>query len=398
MRLLNASTTRGRIAGVLGLVAALAAAVGTASPARAALSGSNWTQQALPPDFVIADGSNGPPLSPVSCVQGTRFRLVVAADEAVTVNGFQIGQGTLVTTDGGQSWTGYAGLPSTFQVTAISCASTSICWASGSGWAGEPHVAKSTDGGRTWTDVSPPDWATALWWPNAIDCVSPRTCYLAGTDGSQGLQDPAAAKTTDGGAHWKVFTNLPTFTSDDPNGTYTLNGISCVSAQSCVAAGGLNESDGTATVISTTNGGGTWNRSTDPSLANLQQFFSVSCLPADGGAVACTGAGSAPAAAGPVALESGDDGATWGGMQTLDNTGWLNSVSCAAPGNCWAAGAGTSLSLAGTSSGGMSWSTVTSDTTNQDGSVSCLSVMICVATTDNGLWVTANDGGLPRSD
>lgn len=398
MTLLHTSATRGRTLGVLALVAALAAAVGTASPAQAALSGSAWSQQRLPPDFVVADGSNGPPLSPVSCVPGTRFCLVVAADEAVTVNGFLIGQGTLVTTDAGQTWTGYDGLPSTFQVTAISCASTSVCWASGSGWAAEPHVAKSTDGGRTWTDVSPPDWANALWRPNAIDCVSASTCYLAGTDGSQGLQDPAAAKTTDGGAHWTVFSNLPTFTSPDPNGTYALNGISCISAQSCVAAGGLNEADGTATVISTTDGGSTWNRSADPSLANLQQFFSVSCLPADEGGLACTGTGSALAAAGPVALVSRDGGATWGDMQTLDNTGWLNSVSCATPSHCWAAGAGTSVSLAGTSNGGMSWSTVTSDTTNQDGSVSCLSVRICVATTDNGLWVTASDGGLPRSE
>lgn len=29
-----------------------------------------------------------------------------------------------------------------------------------------------------------------------------------------------------------------------------------------------------------------------------------------------------------------------------------------------------------------------------EGSVSCLSVSVCVATTDNGLWVTRNDGGL----
>lgn len=398
MGFLSTSITRVRMVGVLALAAALAAAVGTAAPAAAALSGSNWAQQTLPANFVIADGSNGPALSPVSCVPGTRFCLVVAADQAVTVNGFFIGQGTLVTTDGGQTWTGYTGLPSTFRITAVSCVSASVCWAAGPGFADEPHVARSTDGGRTWADVSPPDWATALWQPNAIDCVSARTCYVVGIDNSTGLQNPAAAKTTDGGASWTVFTNLPTFTSNDPNGTYVLNGISCVSARSCVAVGGLNEADGTATVISTTDSGSTWSRSADPSLANVQQFFSVSCLPADDGPPACTGAGSALSATGPVALESRDGGATWGGMQTLDNTGWLNSVSCATPSHCWAAGAGTSVSLAGTSNGGRSWSTVTSDTTNQDGSVSCLSIRVCVATTDNGLWVTSNDGGLPPSD
>jgi hypothetical protein len=37
---------------------------------------------------------------------------------------------------------------------------------------------------------------------------------------------------------------------------------------------------------------------------------------------------------------------------------------------------------------------VTSDTTNEVGSVSCLSVSTCVAVTDNGVWVTSDDGGL----
>jgi hypothetical protein len=48
--------------------------------------------------------------------------------------------------------------------------------------------------------------------------------------------------------------------------------------------------------------------------------------------------------------------------------------------------------MVGTSDGGGSWSSVTAETTNEDGSVSCLSASVCVATTDNGLWVTA-DGG-----
>ena len=52
------------------------------------------------------------------------------------------------------------------------------------------------------------------------------------------------------------------------------------------------------------------------------------------------------------------------------------------------------MALAGTSDGGASWSSVTSDTTDEGGSVSCLSVKVCVATTDNGLWVTRDDGGL----
>jgi hypothetical protein len=52
------------------------------------------------------------------------------------------------------------------------------------------------------------------------------------------------------------------------------------------------------------------------------------------------------------------------------------------------------VALAGTSNGGASWSTVTSDTSNEDGSVSCATADFCVATTDGQVWVTSNDGGL----
>jgi hypothetical protein len=52
------------------------------------------------------------------------------------------------------------------------------------------------------------------------------------------------------------------------------------------------------------------------------------------------------------------------------------------------------VALAGTSDGGASWSTVTADTPSNGGSVSCATTAFCVATTDNGLWVTTTNGGL----
>jgi len=39
-----------------------------------------------------------------------------------------------------------------------------------------------------------------------------------------------------------------------------------------------------------------------------------------------------------VAVLSRDGGVTWGDRQQFDNTGWLNSISCATTENCWAAG------------------------------------------------------------
>ena len=376
----------------------LAVPLAAAAPAQAALSGTGWTAQTLPANYLVGDGNDGPPLSPVSCVAGTQFCAAIVTDSANLLNGYIIGQAAVVTLDSGQDWTGYATLPASIeQFTGLSCPSATVCWASGTDWNGEPAVAQTTDGGQTWTDMTPTAWSTVTWSvnPNGIDCVSANTCWLAGQDWGPSGVSPAVVKTTDGGTTWTTFSNLPTFVSADPNGTYQLNGISCTSAQVCVAGGGLNEADGTATVISTTDGGATWTKSTDPTLSRLQQVFSVSCLPApDGGPPVCRGAAVASAAAGPVAVISQDGGATWRAVRPFDTTGWLNSISCPDLRHCWAAGSGTTVALAGTRNGGGSWSLVTSDTTNEDGSVSCLSAQVCVATTDNALWVTSDGGGL----
>ncbi len=380
-------------AGALTAAAALAAfalaGVG-AAPAQAGLSSGDWTAATLPTNYLVGNGQDGVPLSPVSCVAGTQFCAAVVSDTANLIN-FYIGQGVAVTTDGGQTWTGYAGLPSGLFVTALSCPTTSSCWAVG--YNGDnPAVAQSTDGGQTWTDATPAAWDGAQWLARGIDCVSATTCWVVGTD--YGMTDPAVAETTDGGATWTMFTNIPTPANGDPYDDYGLNAISCTTALDCVAVGGFNGVGGTASVFATTDGGATWAASQDPALTGAQDLFGVSCVPGAGGIPACHASGSALTAIGPVELTSLDGGATWSRVETYDDTGWLNSISCADAAHCWAAGSGTSVALVGTDNGGTAWSAATSDTTNEDGSVSCASADLCVATTDNALWVTSNDGGL----
>lgn len=95
---------------------------------------------------------------------------------------------------------------------------------------------------------------------------------------------------------------------------------------------------------------------------------------------------------------SRDDGLTWRSQQAVPDAGWnLGSVSCADASHCWAAANGfTTEALMGTADGGRSWTSVTQDRPdgNYGAAVSCLSVRVCVATTDARLWVTAGNGGL----
>ncbi len=387
--------------------AAIAATVALAlplasTPARAAslspfgspagLTGGDWTAASLPAGNYFAAGRP----APVSCVPGTRFCLAIADNDSVAGPNGTIGQSALVTTDGGTSWTAYATLPAAdfSEVLGASCVTTSTCWIAGAGPNDQPEVADTTDGGQTWTLQTPAAWADAAysWWPNSIDCVTATTCWVAGGTANS-TQNPVVAETTDG-ADWTTFTNLPAISQYDPNGTYLLNAISCISALDCVAGGGLDEADGRAQVIFTTDGGATWTLSTDPTLTGVQQIFSLSCLPGGSGLPDCTAAADAVEAGGPVVITSADGGATWSGMETYDDTGWMSSVSCPDSAHCWAAGAGTTVGLVGTADGGSTWSDVVSDTSNEYGTVSCASVAFCAATVDNALWVTTNDGGL----
>ncbi len=393
--------------------ALIAGGIASVAPGATGAIDAHWVKQAVPTTAFASPGS----LAPTTCVAHTTFCIVIELDSAVVDSSSRIGDAALVTTDG-TTWTQYATLPfalnndtdvlSVVTWLSASCNSSTDCWIAGSGPNDQPELAQSTDGGQTWTLETPSAWSLASysWWPNSVDCVTSTTCWLAGTD-ADSLQDPVAAVTTNGGQSWTTFASsadstapwvtdatLPTVVSSDPNGTYGLNGISCVSALSCVAVGGLNEADGTAAAISTTNGGATWSLSPDPALSGIQQLFAISCLAAPSGLPTCTAAGSAIAAAGPVVLTSLDGGTTWSGNEFLAGTGWLDSISCVDANNCWTAGAGTTLSLAGTADGGQSWQPTYADNSNQEGVVSCANIDLCVATTATGLYVTTDDGGL----
>jgi len=96
-------------------------------------------------------------------------------------------------------------------------------------------------------------------------------------------------------------------------------------------------------------------------------------------------------------VRSTDGGATWSDLGSFDTTGWMSSVSCPDASHCWAAGAGTTVGLVGTSDAGASWSVLDADTSDNYGLVSCASLTLCAAASDNALWVTTDFGGLDGS-
>jgi len=396
MRHFTMVKARRRVLGALAVAAAAVTVLGTAGPASASLSSSNWTEVPLPSGYSI---DRETAVAADSCVWHTQFCMAMASNSADIRNGNPnaIADGVLVTTDGGQTWTGYNTLPAAFfRGLSVSCWSATICGVAGQDVYGEPQVAFTTDGGQTWTDPTPASWANVDWIATSIDCVSASTCWLTGLDGPFGnLVDPILLKTSNLGASWRTYGNLPDSHSTNPAVAYALQDISCVSAASCVAVGGPNQVGGTGTVLETSNGGQTWTRF--PS-AKLDNFQSVSCV--RGIAVpTCFATGTVyDAASGAddgVTAVSRTGGRSWSVDQELGDEGPFYSITCTDASHCWAGGTGGTVAFEGTADGGQTWSMVTaSEGDTDETSISCLSVSVCVATADDGLWVTTNDGGL----
>jgi photosystem II stability/assembly factor-like uncharacterized protein len=397
MRIFTLIKTRMRVLGALAVGMAAVTVLGTAAPASASLSSGDWTAVPLPANYFI---NRHTAVAPVSCVWHTQFCMVMASNSTDVRNGNSnaIADGVLVTTDGGQTWTGYNTLPVAFyQGLSISCWSASVCGAAGQDVHGEPQVAFTTDGGQTWTDPTPASWANASWIATSIDCVSASTCWLTGLNGPFGnLVDPILLKTSDLGASWRDYSNdLPASQSTNPNVSYALQDISCVSAASCIAVGGPNQVGGKGTVVDTSNGGRTWSRF--PS-AKLDNFQGVSCVR---GIVVPTCFATATeydpqsGADDYVIAVSHTGGRSWSIDQNFGNAAAFVSMTCTDASHCWAGGDGQTDALDGTADGGKTWSLVTASEGNLDvGDVSCLTVNVCAATTDDGLWVTTDDGGL----
>jgi hypothetical protein len=382
--------------GILAATAALLGTIATTYPALASPLGNDWTARRLPSGYWIDSVRSE---QPVSCARGTSFCLAILSYSQQLSSPYNQPESVLVSLNAGRTWMGFETLPPTFKAaTGVSCVAPNACGVSGIDFRGEPQVIFTSDAGETWTDPTPTAWANVDWVPNGIDCVSATTCWLAGENGPFGdLSEPMLLRTMNSGATWKTFTNLPSFTPSDQDRGYMLNGISCASAQSCVAVGVAGGGYGNALAITTRNGGATWTRSR-PSGVNW--LSAISCVPVGVKAVCYASGGTSPSNESKIII-SEDGGLDWRVIRTTSagsTTTTHNSISCSDVTHCWAALNGLKGErLVGTANAGASWSAVTSSAGDGWPTVSCLSVQVCVAITEGELWVTTDDGGLGRT-
>jgi hypothetical protein len=237
----------------------------------------------------------------------------------------------------------------------------------------------------TWSIASTPNHGSAATANllDAVSCAGPAACMAVGSYEAHSRTDNLAESWN--GTKWSIR-SIP----NPPGETDFLNGISCVSARDCVAAGGNEVSDSPTvrdqTLIESWNGT-KWSIVPSPNgRGNLNSFISISCVSAS----ACTAVGSQGDSAGKPLIESWN-GVKWSVVPGPDTghaaAAVLLGVSCPARTACMAVGSyGTSLKRTFVESwNGTKWSIVPSPNAgtaaafNALVSVSCVSASACVA-------------------
>jgi photosystem II stability/assembly factor-like uncharacterized protein len=336
-------------------------AVGNSGTIRATTNGgSTWTGQ-------TSGTTNN--LHSVSCPTTSRC---VAVGDAGTV---------LSTTDAGTLWgTGTSGTAAGIEV--VTCYTSSNCLAGTaayrpgpplSAWRA-PSVLRSTTFGSSWTASSPGETSPERlggFSSDPMSCPGRTTCYL---DGSTGVQNGGSGRglilhTTDG-VHWG-------YVYRGGVGSGSLHGISCADDWHCLAAG-YSRLDGTGVVLSTTNGGASWQRHT---TGTNTQLWGADCVTASH----CFVTGNSG-----TILVTTNGGSTWT-AQTSGTTEPLYSVSCPTASHCFAIGYDAILA---TTNGGGTWTAQTSPVTNPRlYGVACHDSTHCVAVGSHGLILATSNGG-----
>jgi hypothetical protein len=228
------------------------------------------------------------------------------------------------------------------QLSGVSCASSTACTAVGSRLLAEgqsivPSVAVEAYDGTTWSAQATPEptggqQGSQL---SGVSCTSAQACTAVGSYESRKDVIRALAERWNGSV-WRVeATPEPSLPTGSPVTAWTLGGVSCSSARSCIAVGDVN---GGATPLAESWNGSTWDVQPTPQLAGPggSGFEGVSCS----SGIRCTAVGVSSGGT----LAEGWDGKAWEVDTTVNPAGFiaadLAGVSCPASG-CTAVGSTT---------------------------------------------------------
>ncbi len=253
-------------------------------------SGYSWSQAFTSPLYEVND---------VTCASSSLcFATLVSNTQSASI---------LSSANGGSSWSAFP-LPSNVSATeGISCLSSTTCLIIGKTSNLAAAIFETTDAGAIWTTVGVPSQVGTL---DSIDCVMGSTfCGVIFTDTTN---SPGVIYTNDSGATFTLGTlgaNLMTAVS-----------IYCLSQTNCLIAGG--SMSGNPDVEYSTNGGSTWAESTFP--ASNVALSSISCTTTG----ICYAVGTSPYGGLGNIFSSTDFGLTWQSASIPGGNYPLKDISC----------------------------------------------------------------------
>jgi hypothetical protein len=319
--------------------------------------GANWTADSLP--ALVG------PLLDIACTSATACVAVGEGEGSPFGNGIVVG-----TSDGGASWVDQPvpnGLEPVVELDAVSCPSTSVCFAGGENAGEAAAVISTTDesSGALWSLETMPQQAGGV---GGVSCISATVCEdvgsyaMAPTPGVLVIGPGGGgniAGTTDGST-WSEQTM--------PEGASAPGELDCPVPGTCLVT--LQSSNDQGEVLISTNDGGSW----APVLESPDDLADIGCTSGDSCLVTATTSASAP-----VVMYTSDAGTDWHNSSLPASVVELGQVACQSAGSCEVlAETESGYELLQTSNTGASWTTAELPTSlGQPLTVSCHSLGDC---------------------
>ena len=262
-------------------------------------------------------------------------------------------------------------------LTGVSCASPGFCMAVGY-YPASTHFQTLTEkwNGSSWSLVGSPNTGAPYGnFLNAVSCASPAFCMAVGYQ-DNGHTDQTLTEKWNGSSWSLVGSPNPGRIQSDG-----LDGVSCVSATFCMAAGSYSSNGGPGRTLTEKWDGTMWSLASSPNASTHGSFLlGVSCI----SAAFCMAAGAYNSRHGQPLTEKWD-GTRWSLVSSPNPGGIQNSflggVSCTSPVFCMAGGATPDRAVTETwnGTGWIQLNSASSTTLPALLGVSCASPKFCMA-------------------